>query len=364
MVVGLFVIEINQKSRGIIDEGKHMILAGDVGGTKTRLALYHPEDGGMIRQETDTFVSRDYNNLEEIVSVFLKKHNISVTRACFGVPGPVINGKAKATKLPWYFEEEQIRKSLSIPKVKLVNDLVATAAAVPYITPDILFTLYEGKKQNSTKMNFHHNKAKKPEIKDSTFGILAPGTGLGQAFLCVRSSQYHLMASEGGHADFAPTTKTEAELFLYLKSKYDHVSYDRVLSGPGLVNIYSFLKDTGFAPEPPELNKRFREEDPGTVITSAGKTGEYELCVKALDIFASILGAQAGNMVLTLMATDGIYLGGGIPASVYKKLAEGSTVASYLSKGRLSNLVENTPLYVILDDHAALLGAAYLAFNL
>jgi glucokinase len=341
-----------------------MILVGDVGGTKTRLALYQLEDGKLTRQQTETFVSRNYPCLEEVVQIFLNKYKVSVKKSCIGVPGPIVNGEAHATNLPWKLKEEQIGQALSIPTFKLVNDLVATAAAVPHLTSDELFTLHEGKILNSRKKNLQHNQAKDSKVEDAIYGVLAPGTGLGQAFLHFKSGQHYLMASEGGHADFAPTTEIEIELFQYLKSKFGHVSYERVLSGPGLVNIYTFLKDKGFAPEPPELGKRLREEDPGKVISSTGKTGKYELCVKTLDIFASVLGAQAGNLVLTLMATGGIYLGGGIPAGTYKKLAEGATVASYLNKGRLSHLVENTPLYVILDDHAALLGAAYLASKL
>jgi len=331
-----------------------MILAGDVGGTKTRLAFCRIENGRIVRQQTDTFVSRDYSCLEEVVRNFIDKYGVSVAKSCFGVPGPVINGEAKATKLPWHFKEEQISKDLNIPTVKLVNDLVATAAAVPHLMPEDLYVLHDGKSSG-------HNGSGGSEKRESVIGVLAPGTGLGQAFVYTTAGKRYIMASEGGHADFAPANEEEVKLLQYLQAKHDHVSYDRILSGPGLNSIYTFLKDTGFAPEPPELEKRLREEDPGKVITSTGKTGEYELCVKTLEIFASILGAQAGNMVLTLMATGGIYLGGGIPAGVYKKLADGTTVNSYLSKGRLSYLVKDTPLYVILDDHTALLGAAYIA---
>jgi len=225
---------------------------------------------------------------------------------------------------------------------------------VPHLMPEDLYVLHEGEQPTD-------NGSGGSEERESVIGVLAPGTGLGEAFVYTTAGQRCIMASEGGHTDFAPTNEDEVKLFQYLMSKHDHVSYDRVLSGPGLNSICAFLKDTGFAPEPPELEKRLREEDPGKVITTTGKTGEYELCVKTLDIFASILGAQAGNMVLTLMATGGIYLGGGIPAGIYKKLADGTTVNSYLNKGRLSYLVKDTPLYVILDDHTALLGAAYIA---
>ena len=336
-----------------------MILAGDVGGTKTRLAICQLENGRIIRQQTDTFVSRDYSCLEEVVQDFINKYGVSVTKSCFGVPGPVVNGEAKATKLPWHFKEERISSELNIPTVKLVNDLVATAAAVPHLMPEDLYVLYEGEPQSSTAEGQSQNSGS--GNKEDVIGVLAPGTGLGQAYVYTNAGQRYIMASEGGHADLAPTNEQEAKLFQYLMSKHDHVSYDRVLSGPGLNSIYTFLKETGFASEPPELEKRLREEDPGKVITTTGKTGEYELCAEALNIFASILGAQAGNMVLNLLATGGIYLGGGIPAGIYEKLADGMTVNSYLKKGRLSYLVEKTPLYVILDDHTALLGAAYIA---
>jgi len=336
-----------------------MILAGDVGGTKTRLAICQLENGNIIRQQTDTFVSRDYSCLEEVVQEFIDKYGVSVTKSCFGVPGPVVNGEAKATKLPWHFKEDRISNELNIPTVKLVNDLVATAAAVPHLMPEDLHVLYEGEPHSTTAEDQSQNSGS--GNREDVIGVLAPGTGLGQAYVYTNAGQRYIMASEGGHVDLAPTNEQEVKLFQYLMSKHDHVSYDRVLSGPGLNSIYTFLKETGFASEPPELEKRLREEDPGTVITTTGKTGEYELCVKALDIFASVLGAQAGNMVLDLMATGGIYLGGGIPAGIYKKLADGTTVNSYLKKGRLSYLVEKTPLYVILDDHTALLGAAYIA---
>ena len=227
--------------------------------------------------------------------------------------------------------------------------------------PEDLYVLHEGESPGTTAEDQSQNRNSGSGKGEDVIGVLAPGTGLGQAYVYTNAGQRYIMASEGGHADFAPTNEVEVKLFQYMKSKYDHVSYDRILSGPGLNSIYTFLKETGFAPEPPELEKRLREEDPGKVITTTGKTGEYELCAEALNIFASLLGAQAGNMVLNLMATGGIYLGGGIPAGIYKKLADGITVDSYLKKGRLSYLVKKTPLYVILDDHTALLGAAYIA---
>lgn len=342
-----------------------MILVGDVGGTKTRLALYQDEEGKLVRQQTETFASRDYEGLGEVVRIFLDKHKVTVKKSCFGVPGPIVNGEARATNLPWRVKEDQILRELGIPALKLVNDLVATASAVPYLTLKDVLVLHEGKGPAFLKNdNIDKKHGNEQEENDTICAVLAPGTGLGQAFLNIKSGRHSILASEGGHTDFAPTNELEVALFQYLKSKYERVSYERVLSGPGIVNIYNFLKDTGFAKEPPELTKQLKEEGPGKVISSYGRAGKYGLCVKALDVFASILGSQAGNLVLTLMVTGGVFLGGGISADNYKKLAEGAVVSSYLRKGRLSNLVEETPLYVILDDHAALLGAASVASKL
>ncbi len=340
-----------------------MFLVGDVGGTKVRLALYESDEGRLVRRQTEKFMSSDYRGLDEIVRIFLGKNDISVMKSCFGVPGPIMNGEAHATNLPWTLKEEQLSRALDIPEVTLVNDLVATAAAVPYLTPEDVFTLYEGDRSKSRRNcgQTEHNTV--TGLKDTILGVLAPGTGLGQAFLSTHLGKYSFWASEGGHADFAPSTEIEIELLVYLQSQLSHVSYERVLSGPGLVNIYRFLKDKGYAEEPPELKKRLCEEDASFVISSSGRRGEYKLCVRALEIFASILGAQAGNMVLTMLATGGIYVGGGIAVNVYEKLAEGITVDAYLRKGRLAHLVESTPLHVILDDHAALLGAASLLIN-
>lgn len=325
-----------------------MILVGDVGGTKTRLALYEHRNGNFELLKIETFSSRDFAGLEGIVQVFLHKHQSKVQKACFGIPGPVVKGKVQATNLPWAVSEESLKSSLKIGSVKLINDLVATAAAVPYLKDNQLITLHAGS----------------PDPSDiQRFAVLAPGTGLGQAFLQVRNGKIEVFPSEGGHVDFAPTDEIQIELLHYLLKKFKRVSYERVVCGPGLVNIYDFLKDTGRAEEPSELRKKLKEEDPAAVISYFGQTKEYEICVKALDIFVSALGAQAGNLALTFLANNGVYLGGGIPPKITRKLSDGTLVASYLNKGRLSTLVEKTPLYAILDDHVALLGAARLALE-
>jgi glucokinase len=322
-----------------------MILSGDVGGTKTRIAVYSIEDGRPRRHQAETFSSRDYSSLEEILASFLEKYSLSVKKACLGVPGPVISGHVSTTNLPWKLSEKKIAEHLRIDSLKLVNDIVAIAAAVPHLQKEDLITIHRGA----------------PEGEESVFGVLAPGTGFGQGFLCRVSGKNHVFASEGGHADFAPVQEIEVELLHYLKKKYGRVSYERILSGPGLVNITMFLRDRGFAGGPEGLKELLQEDDPAAIISQRGISGECEICSRALDIFASILGAEAGNMALRLLATGGVYLGGGIPPKISVKLLEGKTLQSYLDKGRLSYLVEKTPLHIIRDDCAALLGAASIA---
>lgn len=325
-----------------------MILAGDVGGTKARLALYEFKEGSFTRLHTETFNSHDFSGLEEVVRIFLRKHQARVSKVCIGVPAPVVEGKARPANLAWELDEAHLAQTLGINAVRLVNDLVATTAAVPFLSEQDVVVLHRGELTG----------------KEKTFGVLAPGTGLGEGFLVRGSNQNEVIPSEGGHVDFAPTNEIEIALLQYLLSKHRRVSYERVLSGPGLIGIYNFLRETGRGQEPPELAARLQEGNHAAVISQAALQREFEICVHALDIFVSVLGAQAGNMVLTVLATGGIYLGGGMPPKILPKLKDGTIVSAYLHKGRLSNFVGKTPLYVIRDDQAALLGAAYLGSTL
>ncbi|RME01393.1 MAG: glucokinase, partial [Calditrichaeota bacterium] len=300
-----------------------MILAGDVGGTKTRLAFYEKQDSQMVCRAIETYPSRDYSDICAVLQAFLRQHAFPVTRAAFGVPGPVVDGVADMmVNLPWKVEESQLAAFLKIDKVKLVNDLVATTASLPHLQPEKLLTLHPGEAAGPGER----------------FAVLAPGTGLGQGFLFFdrNSGRYHVLASEGGHADFAPTNEIQTELFRYLRAKFSRVSYERVLSGQGLVNIYEFLRECGKAEAPAELQQRLAQQDAAAVISGSALTGEFKICVMALDIFAAILGAQAGNLALLLTATGGVYVGGGIAPKICQKLADGTTVAAYLNKGRLS----------------------------
>lgn len=322
-----------------------MILAGDTGGTKTRLALYEQMAGSFVRRETETFVSPDFPSLQDIIRTFLARHHVSVKKACFGVPGPVVNGRAESTNLPWITDEKQITQAVGITSVRLVNDLVATTSSLPFLNAEDLLTLHPGA----------------PKGQETRFGVVAPGTGLGEGFLYKTAEQFLALPSEGGHTDFAPNTALEVELLKYLQKKFDRVSYERVLCGPGLVNIYDFLKDTGIAPEPPELAQRMRKGNPAAIISATGQNGEFEICAQTLDIFVSVLGAKAGDVALTMVTTGGVYLGGGIPPKIVQKLADGAVVEAFHNKGRLSDFMKTIPLHVIRDDHAALLGSAYLA---
>lgn len=323
-----------------------MLLAGDIGGTNTRLALFNIEGGAFVRRELKRYESRAYGSLAEIVKVFLGETETKVNRACFGIPGPVIGGRVKTTNLPWELSDEALSRELKIPGVKLVNDLVSYTASIPFLGDDGLVVLHKGSPMNEKKVAC----------------VVAPGTGLGVGFLQFIDGIPHPVASEGGHADFAPNSDLEIELLRYLRIEFPkHVSYERVLCGPGLLNIYRFLKETSFAPESAEIAERLKAGDPAAVISKAAMAEEDKLCVKALDMFCCILGSFAGSAMLMFMATSGVYLGGGIPPKIIAKLQNSELVSCYLGKGRFEKIVGGTPLAVIRDEHAALLGAASLA---
>jgi len=333
------------------------ILTGDAGGTRTRLALHEPQ-GMTHRRALDPIVmevleSASAPSLEEIVRGFLERNPIKgrIEAACIGVPGPVLEGSVRATNLPWLIDEKLFGERLGIPKVRLVNDHAATAAALPLLAPDDLITLHAGRAERECRI----------------FAILAPGTGLGQAYSVLgNDGRHHPFPSEGGHVEFAPKDELEFELLKYLKEKLrKRVSVERVLSGPGIMNIYSFLRDRSYGDEPKELRDEIAAAPvPAAVVSGHGLSGKYPICSRALDIFARVLGSQAGDVVLTYLSTGGVYLGGGIPPKVAAKLQAGGTVAAYFQKGRLSPLVEMTPLHIIKNDRAALLGAAAIAASL
>jgi glucokinase len=325
-----------------------MILAGDIGGTKTNLALFSIQGSNLTAVSKRSFSSKDYPDLKSLVREFISNNTAPVTRACFGVACPVVEGKCETPNLPWILDVGEISRSLGLESVKLINDLEATAYGLLTLNADQFVLLNEGS----------------PPPEGNTC-LIAAGTGLGEAIIYWDGNRYQPLASEGGHADFAPTNPREIELLRYLGARFGHVSYERVVSGPGLVNIYDFLKDSGYFVEPSWLRERFAERDLAAVIAEAALAGEVEICVKALDLFASIYGAEAGNLALKAKAVRGVYVGGGIAPKILKKLEDGSFMRAFTDKGRFSDFLSNIPVQVVLNEEAALLGAAhYTAFNL
>jgi len=321
-----------------------MIIAGDIGGTKTSLGIYSREGGVRHPIREETFASGDYESLESLVAEFLKDETIPVEKAAFGIAGPVVGSEVKTTNLPWIVSEENISETVGVKSAHLINDLEAIAHGIPSLDGEDLHTLNSGQRDDR-----------------GTMAVIAPGTGLGEAFLTCDHTGYRAHASEGGHSDFAPTGTVEIALLQYLRQHYDHVSYERVCSGRGIPNIYAFLRDSGHEEEPPWLAEELAAVDDMTpVIIHHALHGEdpSSLCTAALDIFVSVLGAKAGNLALTVMATGGLYIGGGIPPRIIPALQRPSFVRAFTGKGRFSGLMEEIPVHVIINPKAALIGAA------
>jgi glucokinase len=321
-----------------------MLLAGDIGGTKTSLAIFSSEGGPRAPLVEATFPSADYASLEALVREFLSQVDLKVERASFGVAGPVVGGQATVTNLPWVIRETQLEEALNLSPVRLLNDLETIANSVPVLESADLHTLNEGQ-----------------PAPGGAIAVIAPGTGLGEAFLTWDGSRYRAHASEGGHASFAPMDSLEAELLCYLQRRFDHVSCERVCSGIGLPNIYAFLRDTGYAKEPDWLAEELAAADDLTpLIVNAALDDESpcELCIATLNTFVSILGAEAGNLALKALATGGVYLGGGIPPRILPALEQERFMEAFRRKGRMSDLLARMPVHVILNPKVALLGAA------
>jgi glucokinase len=327
-----------------------MLLAGDIGGTKTNLAVYSPEAGLRAPLMEATFPSTDYGSLEALVGGFLSQTGVKVERASFGVAGPVVAGQAEITNLPWVMDEVQLREALGLSSVRLLNDLSAIGHAIPWLEPADVHTLNEGQARPG-----------------GAIAIVAPGTGLGEAFLTWDGARYQSHASEGGHADWAPSGRLQLGLLRYLMERFGHVSVERVCSGRGIPNIYAYLKDSGHAEEPSWLAEELAQaSDPTPVIAKAALNSDRScaLCVSTLDVFVRILGAEAGNLALGVMATGGVYLGGGIPPRILPLLEDGRFLDAFRQKGRFSDMLSRIPVRVILNPKSALLGAACYGLGL
>lgn len=320
-----------------------MILAGDIGGTHTRLALFGSDvDAGSLREET--LLSENQESLIEAVKRFLKGEPCQIDTACFAVAGPVNKGRCRMTNLPWMIDATALRQSLSIPCVTLLNDLEATAFGTLALNEEAFFTLNPG------SVDPRGNRV-----------VIAAGTGLGEAILFWDGVKYRPFPSEGGHCDFAPRNTVEIDLLSYLLKHYKRVSFERVLSGPGLMNVYRFFEESEQSEEMGQISERFTKEDPAGVISELALTRQSERCIKALDLFVSLYGAEAGNLALKTLATGGVYIGGGIAPKILEKLKDGTFVRAFIDKGRYTALLEAIPVKVILNANTALIGAAYKA---
>ena len=349
-----------------------MILAGDIGGTKIHLAIFDWDKGRVEPIREDTVWTGDYESFEEVLTEFLEDTDDTepdsdelsedddespiktpspqspLTAACFGVPGPVLNNTCRTTNIPWTIAGDKLAEFLEVPQVKLLNDLEATAYGLPLLEPDEIEDL---------------NPDAPSPPPDGTRALLAAGTGLGESLIVWNGKDYQICPSEGGHADFAPNNDLEIELLRYLRTSYLHVSYERVLSGPGLHLIYQFLRDTQ-KNEPTWFAEKLPTGDPASLIAEAGLEGKPDICKNALQLFVSIYGAEAGNMALKTLAMGGVYIGGGIAPKILPALQEGPFMKSFLAKGRYKRLLGKMPVRVILNPHTALLGAASVAANL
>ncbi len=324
---------------------KDLVLAGDIGGTKTHLALFSFQNNLLKSEVQKTFPSQEYSGLEPILEEFFATGKHPIGRASFGIAGPLVDGKVNPPNLDWVVDPLSLAKTLGLPSVSLLNDLEAAAYGISTLESDEFLVLNEGV-------------IRRPGNKV----LIAAGTGLGETILYDDGKNYHPIASEGGHADFAARDESEIELLRFLIDRYGHVSYERVVSGPGLLNIYDFLKERAGIDVPGWFEEKMAgAEDQSAVISQAAMAGEPEIAVKALDMFVSSYGAEAGNLALKGKAIGGVYVGGGIAPKVLDKLKDGTFMRAFNDKGRYRELVSSIPVYVVLNEKAALRGAAYHA---
>jgi len=322
-----------------------VLLAGDVGGTKTVLALFEPAPGRPVLVREETLSSRTFETLEAAIEQFMRAGpRATIDAACIGIAGPVVDGRCVTTNLPWVVDERVLATTIPARRARLLNDLEAMAHSVPILEGDELHVLQQGE-----------------AIRGGNMALIAAGTGLGEALIIRDGDRRIVIPSEGGHGDLAPRTELEDDLVRYLRKEFGHVSCERVLAGPGLFNCYRFLRDTGWAKESPAVAARMQKENPSAIVTELGLPKQDALCDKALDLFVSVYGAEAGNLALTAMAVGGVLISGGIAPRIIERMAGGGFVAAFRDKGRLAPLMETMAINVSLNPRAPLFGAAHVA---
>lgn len=328
------------------------VLIGDIGGTKTILAVFSSKTGPHKPLQEKTYPSAHYESLETIIAEYLKETGQTVEAACFGVAGPVLSGRAQITNLSWVIDQENLKATFGWPAVALLNDLESVAYAIEILNPEDIQTINPGKM-----------------VPGGNIAVLAPGTGLGEAFMTFTDGGYVAHPTEGSHVSFGPVGQLQIGLLAYLNQQgFEHVSYERVCSGGlGIPHLYAYLKSIDYAPEPAWLTEKLAaSEDPTPVIMTAAldRSRPCELAATVLDMFVAILGAESGNLALKVLATGGIYLGGGIPPRILAELQKPAFMEALVSKGRFRSILANMPVHVILNSKAGLLGAAAFGLRL
>ena len=319
------------------------ILAGDIGGTKTNLAYFKATPDELNLVQLKRYSSTDHNTLQEIILHFLAEVNQPAPdRICLGVAGPVLNGKVELTNLNWVLDATELTSQLKVSEVRLINDLESMAYGLAAIPESDFITLHKGN-----------------AVSGGNMAIIAPGTGLGQAGLYWSTHNYYPFPTEGGHCDFAPRTDLDMELLRYLQSKYTVVSWEHVIAGPGIYDLYQFMRDVKKHEEPTWLTEKLSSEDPSAVISQAAMQQQAAICVETMDLYVRYLAREASNLVLKMKATGGLFLGGGIPPKIAPLLQQESFFRHYMDCDRMQHLLETVPIKIIKNDKTGLLGAAY-----
>ena len=325
---------------------KKMIVAGDIGGTKTSIALYEKSAEGLKRVHQELFASQGFADFSDVVEQFLAGVSLSrVDAAAFGIAGPVIEGKCHTTNLPWMITTEALQKQLQTENIKLLNDLEATAYGMLCLEEDQFVSL------NPNGMQKKANRA-----------VIAAGTGLGEAMLYWDGSSFHPIGSEGGHCDFAPLTRQQDQLLKWLRNRYpSHVSIERILSGPGIFTLYQFLSESGFAPSASFMEELPEGTDPSAMVSKGALEYKDPLCMETLRLFAEIYGAEAGNLALKTLSLGGVYIGGGIAPKILPFLTDNVFLEAFTAKGRFETLLREIDVQVAMNSETALLGSANYA---